>query len=327
LEIIAEIAQGYEGNQKLAELLLRGAIASNADAVKVQLVYADELCVPDYPYYDLFKNLEMPVQVWKSLVTLAHSNNRRFYFDVYGPQSLELAMALGADGVKISTTDFYNTALIDRAFSSFSRVYISIGGADLEEIKALVSKKNRPQYLTLMHGFQAEPTPIEENNLLRVKKLKEYFPNLGIGFMDHSDGEIDDALYLPILALGLGFDCLEKHISLDHALGVEDHVSALTVDTFSRLVSVLNRLRVAMGTSSFELSKGEREYKNRAGKIVVARKDIKVGEVLSYENITLKRVSLKNTSDTCRGIDELFGLAVKTEHIKNSPILKSNLLT
>ena len=48
IEIIAEIAQGYEGSEKLTNLLTKGAIASNADAVKFQLVYADELATPDY---------------------------------------------------------------------------------------------------------------------------------------------------------------------------------------------------------------------------------------------------------------------------------------
>ena len=59
MEIIAEIAQGYEGDTKLMELLTTGAIESDADAVKYQLVYADELATPDYQYYELFKSLEM----------------------------------------------------------------------------------------------------------------------------------------------------------------------------------------------------------------------------------------------------------------------------
>ena len=326
MEIIAEIAQGYEGNPNLAKLLVKGALATKADAVKMQLVYADEICVPSYPYHDLFKSLEMSEHIWKSLVDLVHTNNQRIYFDVYGNQSLEKAIALGADGVKISTTDFYNADLIDKAFANFNRVYLSIGGVPIEEIRAVVEKKNRPKYLTLMHGFQAEPTPLEENNLLRIKKLKEIFPDLDIGFMDHSDGKMDDSLYLPILALGLGCDCLEKHISLDHALEIEDHISALTVDNFSKLVTILNGLKIAMGTNSFEFSKGEQDYKNRAGKIIVANTDIKAGEILNYQNMTLKRVSLKNASDTFRRLNELVGAVAKSEHTKNSPLLKSNIL-
>ena len=40
VEIIAEIAQGYEGNPKLAELLVKGAIIANADDV---IIHANEL--------------------------------------------------------------------------------------------------------------------------------------------------------------------------------------------------------------------------------------------------------------------------------------------
>ena len=41
IEIIAEIAQGFEGNEKLTNLLTKGAIVSNADAVEFQLVFGD----------------------------------------------------------------------------------------------------------------------------------------------------------------------------------------------------------------------------------------------------------------------------------------------
>lgn len=104
LEIIAEIAQGYEGNPKLAELLVKGAVVANADAVKLQLVFADELCVPTYPYYDLFKSLEMSDEVWMGLVKRVHGAGKRIYFDVYGDRSLSLASSLGADGVKRQRT-------------------------------------------------------------------------------------------------------------------------------------------------------------------------------------------------------------------------------
>ena len=79
LEVVAEIAQGYEGDFKLAELLTTGAIQSGADSVKFQLVYADELAVPTYEYYDLFKSLEMRVKEWESIISLVHKHKRKFY--------------------------------------------------------------------------------------------------------------------------------------------------------------------------------------------------------------------------------------------------------
>ena len=84
VEIIVEIAQGYEGNKKLADLLTKGAIASKADAVKFQLVYADELATPDYEHYQLFKDLEMDQNIWENICTQIHNKNIKVYFDVFG---------------------------------------------------------------------------------------------------------------------------------------------------------------------------------------------------------------------------------------------------
>ena len=64
INIIAEIAQGFEGNKKLADLLLSGSINSGADIVKFQLIYAHELCIKEYKYFDFFKTLDVPETKW-----------------------------------------------------------------------------------------------------------------------------------------------------------------------------------------------------------------------------------------------------------------------
>ena len=43
LEIIAELAQGYEGNASIAKLLVKSAALAGADSAKFQLVIAEEL--------------------------------------------------------------------------------------------------------------------------------------------------------------------------------------------------------------------------------------------------------------------------------------------
>jgi N,N'-diacetyllegionaminate synthase len=67
VEIIAELAQGFEGKPEQARLLLKAAAAAGADAAKFQLVYADELATPDYKYYELFRSLEMDDAIWAGL--------------------------------------------------------------------------------------------------------------------------------------------------------------------------------------------------------------------------------------------------------------------
>lgn len=290
-EIIAEIAQGYEGNPKLAELLVKGAINSNADSVKIQLVFGDELCVPSYPYYELFKSLEMKNDVWSVLVDHVHKSGKRIYFDVYGEKSLILAHSLGADGVKISTTDFYNLSLIKHAFKNFDNVFISTGGVPIDDLDELLRENELPKNLTLMHGFQAEPTETEDNNLARIATMRSRYPGIGIGFMDHSLGSVDEAFNLPLVALGMGVNCIEKHITLDYSLQIEDYISALSVDRFGDFVKIIRSMEPAIGSSELSLTSKEIEYKNRAGKVVVANRDLKKGEYVTEKDITMKRVS------------------------------------
>jgi N,N'-diacetyllegionaminate synthase len=319
-EIIAEIAQGYEGKPLLAELLVRGAIASGADSVKLQLVYADELCVKSYPYYDLFKSLEMPIEQWRVLVRMAHDSHINIYFDVYGMESLKVAKKLGCDGVKISTTDFYNTALIDNSFKLFKKVFISTSGIPSDDLDGLVNNCPDDILLTLLHGFQAEPTNTEDNNLARISTLRTRYRNVDIGFMDHSVGSHDEAYYLPMIALGQGVTCIEKHITLDYSLEIEDYVSALSIDRFKKFTQLIRTYERALGSSSMDMSQLEIEYKQKSGKIIVAARDIKKGTQLLPEHLAMKRVSTKPSKSHFSQMKQVVGISTTVNIKKDEPI-------
>lgn len=306
-EIIAEIAQGYEGNPKLAELLVKGALVAGADSVKLQLVYADELCVPSYPYHALFASLEMPDAVWEKLVARVHEAGKRIYFDVYGQHSLATARKLGADGVKISTTDFHNLPLLKQAFAQFDTVFVSVGGVPVEYIDDMINTISVREKLTLMYGFQAEPTQTEDNNLARIKTLSTRYDGIGIGFMDHSLGSSPEAFHLPLLALGTGITCIEKHITLDYSLQIEDYISALSVDRFGEFVKVVRALESAFGSSELTLTAKEAEYGKRAGKVLVASRDLSAGHLIAEGDIVMKRVSTTPTEKHFRRVVAIVG--------------------
>ncbi len=319
VEIIAEIAQGYEGNPKLAELLVKGAVLAEANSVKMQLVFADELCVPTYPYWDLFKSLEMSDEVWEKLIKMVHDAGKLFYFDIYGRQSLELALKYKADGVKISTTDFYNTPLIKSVFAKFSRVILSTGGVPFEDVKSLIQSNVLPKHLTLMHGFQAEPTEIADNNLMRIKTMMAEFPGIDIGFMDHSLGSDDEAFHLPLMALGQGVSCIEKHISLDYKLEIEDFISALSIDRFFAFVKLIRKMEPALGSKELTLTTKETEYKKRAGKLAVAKHDLGINSIITDGDIEMKRVSTILSEGHFPKLDMVIGKTLIKSIKKNEP--------
>lgn len=322
-EIIAEIAQGYEGKPVQAELLVKGSIQAGADAVKLQLVYADELCVPEYPYYGLFKSLEMSNTVWQAIEKAVHGAKRKLYFDIYGDKSLAVAKKLKADGVKISATDFYNTDLVKKSVKTFPKIFISCSGVPFEDLFALLNTIDQPQKITLMYGFQAEPTETKDNHLFRISKLKQAYPMLGIGFMDHSSGAGEEAFFLPLMALAQGVNCIEKHITLDYSLQIEDYISALTVDRFAQFVQIIRKMEPALGSSELVLIDKEIVYKKKAGKVVVASKNLAKGSVIRNTDVTLKRVGLIPSDTFFSRKEDVVGKKLGRQVLLNKPVEKS----
>jgi len=327
MEIIAEIAQGYEGNKTLTDLLTTGALASGADAVKYQLVYADELATSDYKYYDLFKSLEMDIAIWQKISDQIHKNEKKLYFDVFGFDSLSIARKVLADGVKLSTTEFYNRALIEKSLESFDKVFISVGGIPIDDVELLRSDllNGFSEKVCLMYGFQSEPTPLEQNNLFKLKLFKNKYPDFKLGFMDHSDGGTIDAFNLPLIAMGMGISVIEKHLTLDRSLKIEDYVSGLAPDQFQKFVDLIRRYEPALGAESFELTELENEYRNKAAKSVVALKELKKGHRVTVADIALKRTGIVVNGEPIRMLDEALNKELKSDVTLNHPISREQI--
>jgi sialic acid synthase SpsE len=276
--IVAEAAQGYEGEPSLAHMLVHAAADGGADLVKFQLVYADELATPAYQYYSLFKGLEMPDAVWQAVAETAAARGIGLAFDVFGPRSLDRALALGAAAVKIHATDFFNAALVSRALARASHVLLSAGGIHTDEIAQFVAAAGaRADIVTLLYGFQAEPTPMADNNLARLRALRERFPTLRLGFMDHADGDADEAGWLGALALPFGVSVIEKHITVDRDWKLEDYVSALDPSSFRAYVKRIRAAEAALGSASLALNDAELAYRRRAVKVLVASRALEPG--------------------------------------------------
>jgi len=326
IEIIAEIAQGFEGSPKLADLLVKGAIAADADSIKFQLIYADELATPDYTHYTLFKSLEMDEEIWRKIADEIQSHQKRLYFDIYGDRSWAAAKRLRADGVKISSTEFYNEPLLAKALETFERIYISIGGIPVEDIDSLAAKiASSAEKICLMYGFQSEPTPLSQSHLGKIAALQKRYPQFKIGFMDHSAGDEEDALFLPILALGFDISCLEKHITLDRLLKIEDYVSGIEPEKFKEFVRLMRKFEQALGRSTLELTEAEIAYRQKAGKVVVASRHLRSGEILRREDLALKRVGSKSSGTEIKRIQQALGKKTRKDVPANAAIREEDL--
>ncbi len=327
VRIVAEAAQGFEGKPVQAELLVRAAAAAGADLVKLQLVYADELAVPGYTYFDLFRSLEMPEQAWHDLARQADRLGVALAFDVYGPRSLALAGSLGAQALKVHSTDFFNVNLVDAVIATGLDVWFSIGGIALDEVREFLSihTPRRVDQLTLLYGFQAEPTAIGDNHLRRLATLRQLFPDLGLGFMDHADATSDEAGWLGVLALPYGVRLIEKHLTIGRALELEDAVSALDATDFARYVQRIRAAEQALGEPDMGGSDAERRYRGRALKAVVAARTLVAGTRLVAGDLSLKRTPIAADAAPVHRVEQVIGGVTRRSIAEGEPIVEEDI--
>lgn len=330
LEIIAELAQGFEGDYQQARILMLAAASAGADAAKYQLVFADELATPDYEYYELFKNLEMSDQTWAALSDYSHELGVKLYVDIFGIRSLKLAEKVGVSAIKLHGTDIANVGLLNHvADSSIERVLLGAGGSyndELQQALELLHSKD----VTVLLGYQGYPTINETNQISRVKYIQESignrFSNVIIGFADHAPPDNPLSYALAATAIGAGAEVLEKHLTLGRNMKMEDHESALNPDQFLEFVQTLRACQDAFGsvekTGDYGMSDSEKHYRKMIRRHVVTNCSIDKGVTIQPSDLVLKRTS---ASDVLTDLTEAYDRVVKYNLKKNTPILFSDV--
>jgi len=331
LEIIAELAQGFEGNFAQAKLLIKAAAASGADAAKFQLVYADELATPDYKYYDLFQSLEMKDSDWQELAEYAKELRIQLYLDIFGTKSMKLSEKIGINAIKLHGTDIANKGLLyEVASSSINKIILGAGGAHLSEIENALNILDGKQVIILL-GFQGYPTPNETNQIDRIQSLKLFlkskYNNFTLGFADHADPFSPLRFALAATAIGAGAKIIEKHLTLAKVLKMEDHEAALNPDEFMKFTTYVKECASALGDSwiceDFNMSESENSYRSQIRRHAVAAHDIEAGSTIKPSDILLKRTS---ADEVITDLSLVYEKTTKQVIKGNSAILKSYLV-
>lgn len=330
IEIIAELAQGFEGRPELARLLMKAAASAGADAAKYQLVYADELATPDYKYYELFRSLEMADEVWAGLSNYASELGIQLHVDIFGLRSLELAAHMQVAAVKIHGTDISNIALLNEvAKSPIKKVLLGAGGAYSSELQQALDILTEKDVIVLL-GFQGYPTPNESNQIARVRLLVDRFarnyPKVSIGFSDHASPDNPLRYALAATAVGAGAKVLEKHLTLGKAMKLEDHESALNPDEFEEFTRTLRDCFEALGCEEdledFGMGEAEHAYRQMIRRHVVASRDLNQGATIAPADLVLKRTS---SEQVLTDLTSVYQKTLNRDICKNSPVLPADI--
>ena len=232
--IIAEIGTSHAGDIHKAFKMIDDAIWAGSDAVKFQIVYADEILHPNSGYvklpqgnvllYDRFKSLELPPSFYAELADYAREKGIMFSASVFGERSFQDLLALQPDFFKVASPELNYHSLIKDIAKCGVPLILSTGVSRLSDIEGAIEAVhsvscNLP--LAILHCITSYPAPENEYNVSLIENLGNIL-GIPVGLSDHSL----HPFFIPALSLAFSSSIIEKHICQSrNEKGLDDKIA------------------------------------------------------------------------------------------------------
>jgi N,N'-diacetyllegionaminate synthase len=171
--------------------------------------------------------------------------------------------------------------------SSFAQWVLSTGMRTMDEIRedihVLTSNGAVKEKITVLHCNTEYPTPFEDVNLNAMQTIARAF-SVKVGYSDHTRG-----IEVPIAAVALGASIIEKHFTLDREMEGPDHKASLEPGELKSMVQAIRHVERSLGQDVKEPSPSEMKNRIIARRSIVAFRKILAGEILSEDNLSVKR--------------------------------------
>jgi N,N'-diacetyllegionaminate synthase len=317
--IIAEIGVNHNGSIKLAKKLIIKAKQSGADAVKFQNFITGNLVTKkalkaDYQkintgnnknQFEMLKPLELSFDKYFILKKFCKLNNIIFITSPFDEISLDFVQKkLNCKFIKIPSGEINNYFILDK-LKKTNTIIMSSGMNLIDDIaksvnrifkkkiyfvsKKKIIKKNMKIIKKIKNNFFVlhcvTDYPVENKyaNIKRIVKMQNEL-GLHIGYSDHTKG-----ILAPLIAVSLGARIIEKHLTLNTKMRGPDHSASLDPINFKNMCKKIREVELLLGEGKNEIQNCELSNIKIAKKSIVARTDIKAGEIITRRNITAKR--------------------------------------
>ena len=289
--VIAEMSCAHEGDPNVAKNLTEIASEAKPDAIQLQIFSVDKLISPLASNYEFSKKLEISFSDWKCIISSIKRNKIDVWANVFDESSLEFVLSEGVYALKLHSSDISNPRMLDAVGISGKLISLGTGGSTIDEISKALSHLNKrgTKEIILMHGYQGYPTDIRDAKLGYIKTLQQLF-GYPVGYQDHTDGGSDLALTLPLVAIGMGAQYIEKHFTDDRSkLGI-DFEAALDPGDLKKFVAMIRSINPALGGEKIDImSEAESNYRQIMKKKIIAGRNLKKGERLQFDDLLFLR--------------------------------------
>ena len=328
--IIAEIGSNHNGDMELAKKMIISAKECGADAVKFQSWTPSSL-VSKEEYEKNQKYDDSPKKHFGSLKEMVkkyylredqHFELKRFCNKIkidfcssaFSFEEIDLLNKVEVPFFKVASMDINNYELL-KYFAKFNKpILLSTGMATLSEIENAINviKNEGNNMIVILHCISIYPPKIEDIHLRNISMLQQTF-NYPVGFSDHTIGTS-----IPIASVALGSCLIEKHFTLDKNLPGWDHEISADPIELKEIVNESKSVFKSLGNYKRVVSKAEEEKKLKLRRSVVTTKKLLKGEVLKYEDLTVKRPGTGIAPDELKYvIDRKVNRDIETDELIN----------
>jgi len=227
--------------------------------------------------------LELSDEQHFELYSYAKSKGLDFVETLCARGCLSIFKYFSPDRLKVASRDLTNLPLLAAMAETKVPMILSTGMGGKPEIdNALAVITRYHSNITILHCLSQYPSEYKNINLHTISYLKENYPEYTIGYSDHSIG-----IVIPVAAVVLGAEVIEKHITLDRKMKGTDHEGSLGPEGIYRMVRDIRNVEMAMGSKEIFVSDSIKETKIKLERSVASVREIKAGEFISEKDLHL----------------------------------------
>lgn len=314
--IIAEAGVNHNGSLERAKALIDVAADAGANAVKFQTFQAKRLVTQLAPkagyqlkttdeaesQLNMLTQLELSEAAHVAIFQHAKVREIACLSTPFDEESLRLlTQRFAMTTIKVSSGDLTHAPFLLEIARHAQKVILSTGMATIAEVEAALgvlaygflnaSALPKPsdfetafasnegqallkQRVTLLHCTSEYPAPVIDVNLRVMQTLKQAF-GLPVGYSDHTQG-----IHIPVAAVALGAEIIEKHFTVDKTLPGPDHQASLSPDELHAMVKAIRDVEKSLGDGVKRPTPSELNTRMAARRSLVAKEPIAIGSPL-----------------------------------------------
>ena len=185
------------------------------------------------------------------------------------------------DYLKVASRDLTNLPLLVAMAETRIPIILSTGMAGKKELDDALEVITRYHSdVSILHCVSQYPTAPDNLNLNTIIYLKEHYPQYRIGFSDHTIG-----ISAPVVAVGMGAEIIEKHITIDRHMKGTDQAGSLGPDGVNRMVRDIRICEKWLGTKDLYIDKSVAGSKVKLERSIATLHEMKAGEVIKEEDL------------------------------------------